>query len=233
LLILGIDPGSLHTGYGLVEKCGSSIRLVDAGRISCPRAQALPARLAALVSGLVAILDRHPPDLAALEKPFHGQNAHSLIVLAQARGALLATLAGRGIEIAEYSPAEVKMAVTGSGRADKGQVAWMVGLLIAGRPAGSSAGGAARPPLSRVDAVRLGLPLDGAARPGRSPGDAMRPGRQAGGAVRPGGPDGAVLPGLPADATDALALALCCAQRLRFDRLGAAARPPRSPRSSG
>jgi crossover junction endodeoxyribonuclease RuvC len=161
LLILGLDPGSLHTGFGLVDRRGSAVTLIEAGRISCPRALALPARLAHLAASLGELLVRHPPDLAALETPFQGLNARSLIVLAQARGALLAVLAGRGIEITEYSPAEVKSAVTGNGRADKLQVARMVHLLL-----GPEAGAA-----------------------------------------------------LPPDATDALALALCCAQRWRLDRL--------------
>jgi crossover junction endodeoxyribonuclease RuvC len=160
VLILGIDPGSLHTGFGLVERQGSKLTVIEAGRISCPRDLALPARLAHLVNGLGELLARRPPDLAALETPFHGMNARSLIVLAQARGALLSVLALRGLEIREYSPAEVKSAVTGNGRADKDQVARMVRLLLA------------------------------------NAGD-----------------------GWASDATDALALALCCAQRLRLDRL--------------
>jgi crossover junction endodeoxyribonuclease RuvC len=102
--------------------------------------------------------------LAVLESPFHGMNSRSLIVLAQARGALLATLAGRGLEIREYTPAEVKSAVTGNGRADKEQVARMVRLIL-----------------------------------------------------------GVSGPAWPADATDALAVALCCGQRLRLDRLREAA----------
>jgi crossover junction endodeoxyribonuclease RuvC len=160
LLILGLDPGSLHTGYGLVERHGSALRAVEAGRISCPRTQAVPARLAHLSACLGELLDRCRPDLAVLETPFHGMNSRSLIVLAEARGVLLAVLAGRGLEIREYTPAEVKSAVTGNGRADKDQVARMVRLLLAAR------------------------------------GD-----------------------GWASDATDALAVALCCAQRLRFDRL--------------
>lgn len=162
MLILGIDPGSLHTGYGLVRRQGSALTPVDAGRFSCPRALDLPRRLALLAGCLGELVDLHRPDLAVLETPFHGMNAHSLIVLAQARGALLAVLAGRGVEIREYSPAEVKSAVTGNGRADKEQVARMVRLLLAAR------------------------------------GD-----------------------GWASDATDALALAICCAQRLRLDRLSA------------
>ena len=165
MLILGLDPGSVHTGYGLLERHGSALRAVDLGRFSCPRGLALPARLAFLCERLGELLARHPPDLAVLEEPFHGMNARSLIVLAQARGALLAVLAGRGIEIREYSPAEVKSAVTGNGRADKEQVARMVRLL-----------------------VRL---------------DGLEAARRA----------------LASDATDALAVAICCAQRLRLDRL--------------
>jgi crossover junction endodeoxyribonuclease RuvC len=167
VLILGIDPGSLHTGYGLVEKRGSALTPVDAGRFSCPRDLDLPRRLAHLSARLGEMIDRHPPDLAVLETPFHGMNARSLIVLAQARGALLAVVAGRGIEICEYSPAEVKSAVTGNGRADKDQVARMVRLLLSARGEGWAS-----------------------------------------------------------DATDALALAICCAQRLKLDRLAAAAAKP-------
>lgn len=164
MLILGLDPGSLHTGYGLVEKSGSAVRVVEAGRFSTPRDLALPARLAWLAGRLQELLGRFPPELAVLESPFHGMNARSLIVLAQARGALLATLAARGLEIREYTPAEVKAAVTGNGRADKEQVARMVRLLL---------------------------------------GTEER---------------------WPSDATDALAVALCCGQRLRLDRLREAAR---------
>lgn len=161
MLILGLDPGSLHTGYGLIERQGSALKAVEAGRFSCPRSLELPARLAHLARCLGDFVERCPPDLAVLETPFHGMNARSLIVLAEARGVLLAVLAGRGVEIREYSPAEVKSAVTGNGRADKDQVARMVRLLLAVR-----------------------------------------------------GDDG-----WASDATDALALALCCAQRLRLDRL--------------
>jgi crossover junction endodeoxyribonuclease RuvC len=168
VLILGLDPGSLHTGYALVEKSGSTVRAMDVGRLSCPRDLAVPQRLAHLVACLGELLERRPPDLAVLETPFAGLNARSLIVLAEARGALLALLAGRGIEIREYSPSEVKSAVTGNGRADKEQVARMVRLLIGAAAEGSGAAGSQR---------------------------------------------------WASDATDALAVALCCAQRLRMDRL--------------
>jgi crossover junction endodeoxyribonuclease RuvC len=164
VLILGLDPGSLHTGYGLVERQGSALTAVEAGRFSCPRDLALPSRLAHLAARLAEMVARRRPDLAVLETPFHGMNSRSLIVLAEARGALLAALAGHGVEIREYSPAEVKSAVTGNGRAGKDQVARMVRLLLT-----------------------------------------------------------AEGKGWPSDATDALAVALCCAQRLRMDRIAAAA----------
>jgi len=130
LRILGLDPGSRHTGYGLIEADGSSLRALAHGRFSCSAAKPVADRLAHMSSQLTDVLDRWQPEIAVLESPFLGMNARSLVVLAQARGALLAVLATRGLEIDEYTPAEVKNAVTGSGRAEKGQVARMVGLHL-------------------------------------------------------------------------------------------------------
>lgn len=127
---LGIDPGSRVTGYGLVEQVGDRLRAIDCGHISCPAKLTLAERLARLAGELAAVVERGRPDVAVLESPFRGVNSRSLIVLAQARGALLATLAGQGIEVLEYAPAQVKTAVTGSGRADKRQVACMVQTLL-------------------------------------------------------------------------------------------------------
>ena len=127
---MGLDPGSLNTGFGIVDCEGSRLRAVAFGRIQCPRAAALADRLAHLARELACLLDEWRPDGAAVESAFHGRNTRSLIVLAQARGALIATLAGRGMSPAEVSPAEVKSAVTGSGRADKSQVAKMVRLHL-------------------------------------------------------------------------------------------------------
>lgn len=163
MLVLGLDPGSLHTGYGLVERRGSVLRALDLGRFSCPQRMALPERLAQLARGLEDLLARWQPETVALETPFHGLNSRSLIVLAQARGALLAALAGRGFTIREYSPAEVKSAVTGNGRAGKDQVGRMVRMLLPGSgelPADTSDAlavalcFAARRPLARALAAR-------------------------------------------------------------------------------
>lgn len=130
LLILGLDPGSLHTGFGLVEKRGSNLVHLQAGRLSCSSRDPLASRLAALTERLACLLDRWAPGAVALESLFYGLNVRSLIVLAQARGAMLALLGSRGIPIREYSPAEVKTAITGNGRADKQQVARMVRMLL-------------------------------------------------------------------------------------------------------
>lgn len=132
--ILGLDPGSLRTGYGLVEKDGARLRLLEAGLLPCPRTAPLPERLARLAGGLAELVARAAPETVGLETPFHHRvhgNSRSLIVLAQARGALLSVVGGRGLEVREYSPAEVKSAVTGDGRAGKHQVARMVRLLLA------------------------------------------------------------------------------------------------------
>ena len=127
---MGLDPGSQHTGWAFVERRGSKLVALDFGRISCERQSPLQDRLAHLTVELRRLLDGRRPDRAALEAPFHGPSSRSLIVLAQARGALLAVLGEQGVETAELSPAEVKVAVTGSGRADKTQVARMVRLLL-------------------------------------------------------------------------------------------------------
>ncbi len=128
--ILGIDPGSRHTGYGFVDRRGSKLKAVAQGRISLPPSTPLPARLARLSRELGTLVDRYAPDTAVLETLYRGVNPRSLIVLAQARGALLATLAAAGLEIREYSPAEIKTALTGNGRADKQQVSRMVQLTL-------------------------------------------------------------------------------------------------------
>ncbi|MGH9464563.1 MAG: crossover junction endodeoxyribonuclease RuvC [Thermoanaerobaculia bacterium] len=128
--VLGLDPGSLHTGYGLVEIERNAATLVACGRISPGRSLPLPRRLARLSEEVSALVASWRPEVAVLESPFLGGNTRSLVVLAQARGALVAALGGAGLEVLEYSPAEVKSALTGYGAAAKEQVARMVHLLL-------------------------------------------------------------------------------------------------------
>jgi crossover junction endodeoxyribonuclease RuvC len=130
LLILGIDPGSRHTGWGVLRWQGDQQRLVAEGLLSQRPGVELPGRLADLARDIGDLVERYTPDAAAVETPFYGMNPRSLIVLAQARGAIVAALAARGLEVLEYSPAEVKTAVAGNGRAEKAEVARMVRLLL-------------------------------------------------------------------------------------------------------
>jgi crossover junction endodeoxyribonuclease RuvC len=130
LIILGLDPGSWTTGFGLIEAGGASPRYLSSGRIDAPREAELALRLVHIADELAAILGRHRPGLVAIEKPFHGASARSAIVLAEARGALLVTVARCGLAIEEYAPASVKSAVAGHGRADKSAVARMVRLQL-------------------------------------------------------------------------------------------------------
>ncbi len=131
MLVLGLDPGSRHTGYGLVESQGDCLRAVAHGRVSCQANQALERRLHHISQQVEALLAQWQPQAVVLESLFHGVNSRSLIVLAQARGALLACLAAADFEVNEYSPAEIKSAVTGNGRADKTQVQRMVSMMLA------------------------------------------------------------------------------------------------------
>lgn len=130
MLVLGLDPGSRYTGYGLIESQGDRLRAVAHGRISCGSRKALPRRLRHISEQLDSLLEEWHPDAVAIESLFHGINSRSLIVLAQVRGAMLARLAAADCKVSEYSPAEIKSAVTGNGRADKSQVQRMVSLLL-------------------------------------------------------------------------------------------------------
>lgn len=127
--ILGVDPGSRHTGYGCIDRDGNDSRVVAFGRVSVGRSP-LSERLVELADGLETVVEELSPDLVALETPFHGMNTRSLIVLAQTRGALLVGLARRDLAVEEYSPAEIKQSVAGNGRAGKEQVKRMVRTLL-------------------------------------------------------------------------------------------------------
>ncbi len=130
MLILGIDPGSRYTGFAVLEMKGGELKLLDEGRVALKTRDPLAARLAALGRELDGLVEKWRPAAAGVESPFHGMNARSLIVLAQARGAILQTLGSHDVEVLEYSPAEIKMAVAGNGRAAKQDVARMVELLL-------------------------------------------------------------------------------------------------------
>ncbi len=164
MLILGIDPGSRYTGFGLVRTQGSNLEAVQFGRLRASAHAPLSTRLGGLAADLEELLDGIDPGAVAIESTFLGMNPRSLMILSQARGALLGVVGRRGIDVFEYSPAEIKKTVAGNGRADKMQVGRMVCMLLS----------------LRQEA-------------------------------------------LPEDATDALAVAICCAHRRPLEALTEAA----------
>lgn len=145
--VLGIDPGSSVTGYGVVEGRGTRCRLVECGVIRSPRRQDLAVRLLHIYSDLQAVIERLEPDCVSVEGIFFRENARTAVVLAHARGVALLAGAESGLPVIEYPPAEIKKAVVGTGRATKTQVGFMVqkllGLAEPPRPADASDGCAA------------------------------------------------------------------------------------------
>ena len=128
--IFGIDPGSVRTGYGCIDSDGSRHRLVLCGAIAAPSRLSFPERLHLIHRELSArIADCHP-DGVALESLFHAVNARSALQLGHARGVALLAATQAGVPITEYSPAEIKRAVVGYGRAEKPQVRHMICLLL-------------------------------------------------------------------------------------------------------
>ena len=128
--IFGIDPGSVRTGYGCVETDGSSHRLVSCGALSAPAGSTLPARLQAIHRGLVGVLRAARPDCVAIENVFHAKNVRSALVLGHARGVAVLAAVDAGVPVFEYTPAEIKLAIVGHGRAEKSQMQHMVKLLL-------------------------------------------------------------------------------------------------------
>lgn len=128
--VLGIDPGSRLCGWGLVECQGSQLVHVDNGVIVLDPKQRLESRLGTLLDAIEGVLSRHRPTTVAVEGVFQHRNPRSALVLGHARGVALAAAARAGLEIHEYTPQQVKKAVTGSGRADKAQVQQMVSLRL-------------------------------------------------------------------------------------------------------
>jgi crossover junction endodeoxyribonuclease RuvC len=130
--ILGIDPGSITTGFGVVDYERGRLSLVEQGSIGTPRGAELAERLARIHEATGLVIARTSPMAVAIESPFAGQNAKSLIQLAHARGVILLAAREASLEIFEYSPRSVKSAVVGYGGAEKEQVAKMVRMLLPG-----------------------------------------------------------------------------------------------------
>ena len=128
--IFGIDPGSRRTGYGCVETEGSRQRMVTCGAVSTAPAAGLPEKLRHIHEQLTLRIAECQPDGVAIESLFHALNVRSALTLGQARGVAMLAAVEAGVPVFEYTPAEIKVAVVGYGRAEKAQVQHMVKLLL-------------------------------------------------------------------------------------------------------
>lgn len=171
--ILGVDPGTRATGYGVIDLSGSRLRRVDSGVIRLPSGT-LAGRLATVHREIAAVIQELRPESAAVESVFSARNARSALLLGHARGVVLATFALAGLSSDEYSPTAVKTAVVGYGAASKFQVQQMVQrLLLLPAP----------PPSDEADALAVAI-CHGHSRGGRG----ARPvGRRRGAETRPDG----------------------------------------------
>ncbi len=130
LTVLGLDPGSRVTGYGIVREISGQASLVAAGIIRTPTGRSMGERLGVIYGKLAALIEEHKPVEAAIENVFVSKNPASALKLGQARGAAMAACAMAGLSIGEYEPTRVKKSLVGAGRAPKDQVAFMVGRIL-------------------------------------------------------------------------------------------------------
>jgi crossover junction endodeoxyribonuclease RuvC len=128
--VLGIDPGSLVTGFGVVEKRRNDVLHIHHGEIKVNGKGSLPSFLVAIYEQLMAVIGQTKPDVVAIEDIFYGKNVKSLIKQGQARGVAILAGSHSGLPVFEYSPLEVKKAVVGYGRAEKSQVQTMVKAIL-------------------------------------------------------------------------------------------------------
>ncbi len=136
--LLGLDPGLIRTGWGVIDADGNRLRYVACGLIAVPEAGSLALRLAGLFRALNDVLDRFAPDAAAVEESFVNRNPASTLKLGLARGVVLLAPATRGLPVFEYAANLIKKSVTGAGHAEKRQVEAMVRRLLPGAAADSS-----------------------------------------------------------------------------------------------
>ena len=131
MIVLGIDPGTAITGYGVVKgERMTPPRLLECGIIRTRPRDSLASRLQEIHDGVVELIQRHRPDALSIEDVFYARNVRTTVVLGHARGVILLAAANAQLEIAEYPPAEIKKAVVGTGAATKEQVQFMVARLL-------------------------------------------------------------------------------------------------------
>lgn len=131
IVVLGIDPGTAVTGYGIIRKEGRNpLTLIECGVIRTKPRDPLPQRLAEIYDGIVELIRRHSPNVLSIEDIFYARNVRTTVVLGHARGVILLAAVQAGLEIHESPPAEIKKAVAGTGAATKLQVQFMVARLL-------------------------------------------------------------------------------------------------------
>jgi crossover junction endodeoxyribonuclease RuvC len=147
MIVLGVDPGTVATGYGVVAAAGSRFTCLDQGDVRAPAKWPMAERLRAIHAAVADLIARHHPEALALEEAFMARNAQTALKLGQARGVILLAGAQAGIPVYGYAPAHVKQAVVGHGRAEKDQIAYMITRIL----------GLSAPPASEHAADALGL----------------------------------------------------------------------------
>lgn len=130
MIILGIDPGIAITGYGILSYENDKISIVASGSIQTSKNKSTPKRLVELFDDISEIIDTYKPDIASIEQLFYFKNLKTVIPVAQARGVITMALAKKGVEIAEYTPLQVKQTITGFGRATKEEVKQMTEFAL-------------------------------------------------------------------------------------------------------
>jgi crossover junction endodeoxyribonuclease RuvC len=128
--ILGIDPGTGITGFGVIETDGVKHTLIDAGVIRTKPKTPQPTRLATIHGHIVELLSEHSPTVMSVEKLFFAQNVTTAMTVSQARGVVLLAAEQHGVAVAEYTPLQIKQAITGYGRAEKAQIQEMVRIIL-------------------------------------------------------------------------------------------------------
>jgi crossover junction endodeoxyribonuclease RuvC len=164
MIVLGVDPGSIRTGWGVVRRDGMRLRFIAAGTIHAGRTSELAERLHGIHSELCRVIEQHVPTTMAVEDIFHARFATAAIKLGHARGVVLLAGAQSGLAVTAYPPALVKRSIAGRGQADKSQVARIVGAIL---------GLAELPEVDATDALAIAIthaqasrmkPLDAVAR---------------------------------------------------------------------
>ncbi|MCP5006802.1 MAG: crossover junction endodeoxyribonuclease RuvC [Planctomycetes bacterium] len=128
--VLGIDPGTIITGFGIVEDTGNRLSLVDYGVVKSRRNDLFPDRLKRIYEGLCVVIEKHKPDHVAVEKVFYGKSAKAAIKIGEGRGVAILCAALADVPLSEYSPTVIKKSVVGVGNAQKTQVQEMVKIIL-------------------------------------------------------------------------------------------------------